>query len=402
MARAFLTTIPLLASLSILLAAATIHAAPGYPPKQAVTTRDAVVQAQNIVPVRGGGIRGGGYQGGGYRSGSTGRFYNRLSQPRRPSSGRSPTIRSPGGRSAPKVGSRIVPRSTPNTAPRMSRTLPRPSPSRNLGGPSSRFSASRIQPRSGMSQLRPLKHALPRLRKSGVSDRIVQTQSLAGQPSVGTRFRSGAFRSKLGQRNQNVHKKTADLTAKPANQNHAQAGIRIARANQAKPTSSAKFHLFAVSKRAVAGQFTGHTNRGLYGAAGTQAVLKLRTDPRVALAHRKLNEKIQSLQPRNVYPPNNGFLGKKRLEILKPGTMIDRYGDSNGRFASPPGTPIEARALSPTERSMPPTKYVVLKPVKAWTGQARPWFNQSGLGTQYQFRVRLEKLIKEEFIRELP
>lgn len=401
MARAFLTTIPVLASLSILLAAATIHAAPGYPPKQAVTTRDAVVQAQNIVPVRGGGIRGGGYQGGGYRSGSTGRFYNRPSQPRRPSSGRSPTIRSPRGRSAPKVGSRIVPRSTPNKAPRMSRTLPRPSPSRNLGRPSSRFSASRIQPRLGMSQLRPLKHALPGLQKSGVTARIVRAQPLAGKPGVGTRFQSGAIRSKPGQPIQNVHKRPADLTAKPTNQNHPQAGIRVARTNQAKPISSAEFHLFAVSKRAVAGQFTGRTNRGLYGAAGTQAVLKLRTDPRVAIAHRKLNEKIQGLQPRNVHSPNNGFLGEKRLETLKPGTMIDRYGGSNGRFASPPGTPIEARALSPTERSMPPTTYVVVKPVKAWVGQARPWFNQSGLGTQYLFRVRLQKLIDKGYIEEL-
>ena len=402
MARALITAIPVLASLLILLDWVAVHAAPVYSPKQAVTTRHDVVQGRNVVTVRGS-TRGGGYRSGGYSRGNSGRFYSKPTPQRRPSSVRSPSVgSSPRVRLAPKFVPRIVPRSIPGTTPRASRSPSRLSLSPNLGRSGSRFTAPRIQTRPGLPKSRPLKNGLPDHRRSGVSERMVRASRLAVMPGVGARFQSGIFKSKLGQRNQSVYKKAVDRTAKPVNQNHPRAGIRVARTNHAKPTSSGEFHLFAVSKRAVAGQFTGRTNRGLYGAAGTQAVLKLPTNPRVAVAISKLSEKIRNLQPTNVFPPNQGFLGKKRLEILRPGTMFDRYGDARGHYASPPGTPIEARALSPTERVMPLKRYVVVKPVKAWTGKARPWFNQSGLGTQYHFRVSLQKLIDKEFIKEVP
>lgn len=44
--------------------------------------------------------------------------------------------------------------------------------------------------------------------------------------------------------------------------------------------------------------------------------------------------------------PNKGFLGGwSKAETLQPGTLIDRYGGETGRFFSPAGTPLDARAL---------------------------------------------------------
>lgn len=45
-----------------------------------------------------------------------------------------------------------------------------------------------------------------------------------------------------------------------------------------------------------------------------------------------------------MYPPNEGF--KIIYEtILVVGTLIDRYGESNGKYASPYGTPFYQRSL---------------------------------------------------------
>ncbi|MCP4966154.1 MAG: TNT domain-containing protein [bacterium] len=61
--------------------------------------------------------------------------------------------------------------------------------------------------------------------------------------------------------------------------------------------------------------------------------------------------------------PSRGFLGGwSRADTLKPGTVIDRYGGETGRFFSPQGTPLDARAL-PTG-SGPLNTYEVLKPLR--------------------------------------
>lgn len=38
------------------------------------------------------------------------------------------------------------------------------------------------------------------------------------------------------------------------------------------------------------------------------------------------------------WPPNNGFVkGTEKVDILKPGTIIDRYGEPTGEFLAPMG-----------------------------------------------------------------
>ena len=70
---------------------------------------------------------------------------------------------------------------------------------------------------------------------------------------------------------------------------------------------------------------------------------------------------------------------------LEPGTRIDRFGDESGSFASPLGTPFEARSLPPEfQTSQPYFQYEVVAPMSVMSGQARPWFGASGYGMQYE------------------
>ncbi len=39
-------------------------------------------------------------------------------------------------------------------------------------------------------------------------------------------------------------------------------------------------------------------------------------------------------------PPNDGFFGGRVIEVLPAGTRIDRYGDNDGRYFVPEGTPF--------------------------------------------------------------
>ena len=54
-----------------------------------------------------------------------------------------------------------------------------------------------------------------------------------------------------------------------------------------------------------------------------------------------------------VWPPNNGFngilgpLGNPGVTVLRPGTLVDRFGYDGGRFVEPNGTPIGQQALAP-------------------------------------------------------
>ncbi len=112
------------------------------------------------------------------------------------------------------------------------------------------------------------------------------------------------------------------------------------------------------------------------------------------------------------WPPNRGFI-EFTTEPLTVGKEIDRYGGyidpadglfkDNGLYASPKGASFESRAL-PAEylMSTPPKPYNKYKVVKeipnVKQGQAAPWFNQPGMGTQYELPLSIDKLLSEGFI----
>ena len=88
-------------------------------------------------------------------------------------------------------------------------------------------------------------------------------------------------------------------------------------------------------------------------------------------------------------------------ETLKPGTVVGRYGPPSGKFASPAGTPFNARGLPAESSGLPLQSYEIQKPLGTWGGTVRPWFDQPGGGTQYEFDKSIQSLVDEGYLREL-
>ena len=101
-------------------------------------------------------------------------------------------------------------------------------------------------------------------------------------------------------------------------------------------------------------------------------------------------------------PNTDGFTNGKYVEVvLKPGTIIDRYGGEWGNYFSPVGTSFEARALPPFMEGAPYTRFIVKKPLRIKMGEICPWFGQPGGGTQYLSEYNVVQLKKMEIIGEL-
>ncbi|MFF7637396.1 TNT domain-containing protein [Kitasatospora sp. NPDC008050] len=95
------------------------------------------------------------------------------------------------------------------------------------------------------------------------------------------------------------------------------------------------------------------------------------------------------------YPPDNGYLviNGQPLELtqpLLPGQDIDRYGSEYGSFLAPEGSSYASRAIPPSSLDGNPAAgcnyhdYRVVKSFSVHGGPIAPWFNQPGLGWQYQ------------------
>ena len=97
------------------------------------------------------------------------------------------------------------------------------------------------------------------------------------------------------------------------------------------------------------------------------------------------------------YPPNDGALDGWTTEILEPGTIIDRYGNTNGSYASPAGVPIEMRALPPNNTGGY-HQFEVQLPLKVQKSQVAPWFGKIGYGVQYKLPDKVEVLLKQGYI----
>jgi RHS repeat-associated protein len=108
------------------------------------------------------------------------------------------------------------------------------------------------------------------------------------------------------------------------------------------------------------------------------------------------------LPARSPWPANNGFIeGTVERKFLMPGDTVDRYGFGGGKFVSPAGTAMGARALRPGTENLPFNIYQVMKPIEVNAGGSIPWFGQPGLGTQYQLPVSVNVLIKRGFLAPL-
>lgn len=112
----------------------------------------------------------------------------------------------------------------------------------------------------------------------------------------------------------------------------------------------------------------------------------------------KSNPKYYTSEGEINWPPNRGVLGNPEKMELAPGTVIDRFGYEGGTFVSPYGVPYESRALAPETYVKPYKVYVVKKPIEVQAGKIAPWFDEPGLGTQYEFSQSVKKLIDQNII----
>ncbi|MFO0603527.1 MAG: glycohydrolase toxin TNT-related protein [Polyangiales bacterium] len=102
------------------------------------------------------------------------------------------------------------------------------------------------------------------------------------------------------------------------------------------------------------------------------------------------------------WPPDQGFKGGVPPEQpLKPGTLFDRYGEPNGTFVSPYGTPFEARALAPDTVGKPYRVYEVVKEIPARSGEIAPAFDQPGGGIQHKLGQTVEALEAGGYVRQI-
>ncbi|UXH46457.1 T7SS effector LXG polymorphic toxin [Rossellomorea vietnamensis] len=90
-------------------------------------------------------------------------------------------------------------------------------------------------------------------------------------------------------------------------------------------------------------------------------------------------------------PNIDGFVkGEYKVETLKPGNEIDRYGSNpTGKYFSPVGTSYEKRALPPHMKDQPYTKYRIINGFEVRSGEIAPWFDELGYGVQYNTQIKI-------------
>lgn len=105
------------------------------------------------------------------------------------------------------------------------------------------------------------------------------------------------------------------------------------------------------------------------------------------------------------WPKNLGFDGDPVKATIPVGTRLDRYGEPNGSFLAPKGTPYEQRALAPGAKAEKYYEYEVIRPLPAIQGKIAAAFGEPGGGVQIlpnmQERVNVDWLVKNGYLREI-
>ena len=105
------------------------------------------------------------------------------------------------------------------------------------------------------------------------------------------------------------------------------------------------------------------------------------------------------------WPEKLGFAEAPAQTTLPVGTRLDRYGNTNGAFLSPLGTPQEQRALAPGTLAEQYHQYEVIKPLPVIQGKIAPAFGEPGGGIQIlpnmKDRVNVQWLLDNKYIRKV-
>lgn len=101
------------------------------------------------------------------------------------------------------------------------------------------------------------------------------------------------------------------------------------------------------------------------------------------------------------FPKRDGFAGTPRMIVLKPGTVIDRFGYPGGRFLAPADASYMGRAIPYDRLKMPYYRYQVARPLRVAAGKAAPWFDQPGGGIQYMTSRRISELVASGHLKQV-
>jgi len=98
------------------------------------------------------------------------------------------------------------------------------------------------------------------------------------------------------------------------------------------------------------------------------------------------------------YPENGGALGEWTDKTLQIGEKVDRFGNEEGTYFSPEGTPIENRSLHPLSNRNH-NSYEIMKPFNVQSSTVAPYYGQPGGGIQYRSNTSILDLLKGGYIR---
>jgi RHS repeat-associated protein len=101
------------------------------------------------------------------------------------------------------------------------------------------------------------------------------------------------------------------------------------------------------------------------------------------------------------WPENGGAMGQWTNRMAQVGEVMDRYGPTAGRYASPTGTPINMRSLAFRPYPGDYFRFQVLKPFMLEMSKVAPAFDSPGLGIQYRMPVGINYLQQFGYIKIL-
>ena len=114
------------------------------------------------------------------------------------------------------------------------------------------------------------------------------------------------------------------------------------------------------------------------------------------------------------WPPNNGAIGKTKVQKVEAGTLLDRYGHEGGRFVGYAGR-VQGKAgyqyqpATFSQRALPQAPdesqyhvYQVIKAFEVESAEIAPWFGEPGGGVQaLSTQKSIAQLLEGGFIKEI-
>lgn len=101
------------------------------------------------------------------------------------------------------------------------------------------------------------------------------------------------------------------------------------------------------------------------------------------------------------YPDGFSSSEDRHPVVLERGSVIDRFGDPNGRYLSPAGTPFDDRAIPGDSLDKGYHRYEVVKEIPAWMGGIAPAMGFPGGGIQYLSPHPVEDLVLAGYLKEI-